>query len=96
MVTSENIDPGVNTFTQGFIAADAGGAKPVLNIGARWHGEGYFDQTEESSKFRQVFTIDFAGASTRLRHIPPDPTPSAMQTYAGVGGQQTQAGQSPQ
>jgi hypothetical protein len=39
---------------QGFAAADGGGIKPVLNIEARWHGEGYFDQTEESSKFRQV------------------------------------------
>lgn len=39
---------------QGFVAADGGGIKPVLNIEARWHSEGYFDQTEESSKFRQV------------------------------------------
>lgn len=40
---------------QAFAAGSlSSGAKPVLNIEARWHGEGFFDQTEESAKFRQV------------------------------------------
>ena len=53
LAASRTGSPSGTVYVQGFTAG-VGGAKPVLNIEARWHGEGYFDQTEESSKFRQV------------------------------------------
>lgn len=60
------LSPTKKAFAAGSLSS---GAKPVLNIEARWHGEGYFDQTEESAKFRQEWEISKGKQDKSLDNI---------------------------